>query len=169
MELTCLPCLAWARLRQHDVAGACALARQSASPDIALPLPFPFPEMARAVLAWVAWKDERYSQVEELAGEVLETRRVDEPPFPFAWICLWPLIAVRLAEGRTAGALTAARRTFAAAPNAAPPAACGVVSWRARSLGSRRARLGFGETSRVGRDRGASQFRLSCLRGPLKV
>lgn len=109
MELTCLPCLAWARLRQHDVAGARALARQSASPDIALPLPFPFPEMARAVLAWVAWKDERYSQVEELAGEVLETRRVDEPPFPFAWICLWPLIAVRLAEGRTAGALTAAR------------------------------------------------------------
>ena len=71
MELTCLPCLAWARLRQHDVAGARALARQSAGPDIALP--FPFPEMARAVLAWVAWKEDRYSQVEELAGEVLET------------------------------------------------------------------------------------------------
>jgi DNA-binding SARP family transcriptional activator len=107
MELTCLPCLAWARLRQHDVVGARELARQSASPDIALP--FPFPEMARAVLSWVAWKEDRYSEVEELAGEVLETTHGGEPPFPFAWICLWPLIAVRLAEGRTSEAITAAR------------------------------------------------------------
>ena len=91
-----------------------ALARQSVSPDIALP--FPFPEMARAVVAWVAWKDERYSQVEELAGEVLETRRVDEPPFPFAWICLWPLIAVRLAEGRTAGAFSSSAVNFCSRP-----------------------------------------------------
>jgi len=107
MELTCLLCLAWARLRQHDVVGARELARQSASPDIALP--FPFPEMARAVLSWVAWKEDRYSEVEELAGEVLETTHGGEPPFPFAWICLWPLIAVRLAEGRTSEAITAAR------------------------------------------------------------
>jgi hypothetical protein len=119
MELTCLPCLAWARLRQHDVAGAGALARQSASPDIALP--FPFPEMARAVLAWVAWKEDRYSQVEVLAGEVLETKRVDEPPFPFAWICLLPLIAVRLAEGRTAGAITAARELLQPPQMRLPP------------------------------------------------
>ena len=107
MELTCLPCLAWARLRQHDVAGARELARQSASPDIALP--FPFPEMARAVLSWVAWKEDRYSEVEQLAETVLRPTPGGEPRFPFAWICLWPLIAVRLAEGRTADAITAAR------------------------------------------------------------
>jgi tetratricopeptide (TPR) repeat protein len=108
MELTCLPCLAWARLRQHDVVGARELARQSASPDIALP--FPFPEMARAVLSWVAWKEHRYSEVEQFAEAVLRPTPGGEPPFPFAWICLWPLIAVRLAEGRTAEAITAARQ-----------------------------------------------------------
>jgi hypothetical protein len=119
MELTCLPCLAWARLRQHDVVGARELARQSASPDIALP--FPFPEIARAVLAWVAWKEQRDGQVEELAVEVLETKHIDEPPFPFAWICLWPLIAVRLAEGRTPDALTAARELLRPPQMRLPP------------------------------------------------
>jgi len=107
MELTCLPCLAWARLRQHDVVGARELARQSASPDIALP--FPFPEMAKAVLSWVAWKEGRYSEVEQVAEAVLRPTPGGEPPFPFAWICLWPLIAVRLAEGRTAEAIESAR------------------------------------------------------------
>jgi tetratricopeptide (TPR) repeat protein len=107
MELTCLPCLAWARLRRHDVAGARELARQSASPDVALP--FPFPEMARAVLAWAAWKEDRYSEVERLAEEVLGPKHSGEPTFPFSWICLWPLVAVRMAEGRTAEAMTAAR------------------------------------------------------------
>ena len=119
MELTCLPCLAWARLRQHDVAGARELARPSASPDIALP--FPFPEMARAVLCWVAWKEDRHSEVEQLAEEVLRPTPGGEPPFPFAWICLWPLIAVRLAEGRPAGAITAARKLLQPPQMRLPP------------------------------------------------
>ena len=119
MQLTCFPCLAWARLRQHDVAGARELARQSASPDTALP--FPFPEIARAVLSWVAWKEGRYSEVEQLAEAVLRQTHADEPPFPFGWICLWPLIAVRLAHGRTAEAITAAREILQPPQMLLPP------------------------------------------------
>ena len=119
MQLTCFPCLAWARLRQHDVAGACELARQSASPDTALP--FPFPEIARAVLSWVVWKEGRYSEVEQLAEAVLRQTHADEPPFPFGWICLWPLIAVRLAHGRTAEAITATREILQPPQMLLPP------------------------------------------------
>ena len=104
---TALPVKAWAQLRQGDVAGARELAEQCTSAEFAVP--FPFPEMARAVLAWVAWKEERYGEVESLAREVLTRKSDGEPPFPFAWICLWPLVAVRLAEGRTEEAMYAAR------------------------------------------------------------
>ena len=65
--------------------------------------------MARAVLAWVAWKDGRIDEVERLAREVLTPKPDGEPPFPFGWICLWPLVAVRLAQGRTEAAMNAAR------------------------------------------------------------
>ena len=58
------------------------MARQSASPDIALP--FPFPEMARAVLAWVAWKEDRYGEVEPLAEEVLGQSPVGNLALPLA-------------------------------------------------------------------------------------
>ena len=76
--------------------------------------------MARAVLSWVAWKEDRHSEVEQLAEEVLRPTPGGEPPFPFAWICLWPLMAVRLAEGRTAGAITAAR-SFCSRPKCGSP------------------------------------------------
>jgi len=145
MELTCLPCLAWARLRQHDVAGARELAQQSASPEIALP--FPFPEMARAVLSWVAWKQDRYGDVEQLADAVLRHMPGGEPRFPFAWICLWPLIAVRLAEGRTAEAITAARELLQPPQMRLPPQleeslAGALASWEAdeHALASERLR-----------------------------
>ena len=119
MELTCLPCLAWARLRQHDVAGARELARPTRARI--LRYLFPSPEMARAVLSWVAWKEDRPSEVEELAEEVLRPTPGNEPSFPFAWICLWPLIAVRLAEGSPAGAITAARKLLQPPQMRLPP------------------------------------------------
>ena len=104
---TSAPVFAWARLRQGDVAGARELAEQCPGTDFAVP--FPFPEMARAVLAWVAWKDGRFAEVERLARDVLSPKPDGEPPFPFGWICLWPLVAVRLAQGRTEAAMNAAR------------------------------------------------------------
>ena len=41
MELTCLPCLAWARLRQHDVVGAREMAQAQREPGHCFTLPFP--------------------------------------------------------------------------------------------------------------------------------
>jgi hypothetical protein len=66
---TDLTVFAWSRLRQGDVVGAREFAEQFVSADFAVP--FPFPEMARAVMAWVAWKEGRSGEVESLAREVL--------------------------------------------------------------------------------------------------
>ncbi|HXW79518.1 MAG TPA: hypothetical protein VEJ84_08465, partial [Acidimicrobiales bacterium] len=105
---SCLPVFAWSRLRQGDVVGAREFAEQFVNADFAVP--FPFPEMARAVMAWVAWKEGRSGEVESLAREVLTYKPDGEPLFPFGWICLWPLIGVLLAEGRMEDAVSAARQ-----------------------------------------------------------
>ena len=166
MELTCLPCLAWARLRQHDVAGAREMARQSASPGIALP--FPFPEMAKAVLAWVAWKEDRYGEVERLSEEVLETKPCGRTSISFRLDL--PLASHRRSLGGRAhggchegGALELLRPP----QMRLPPQLEESLADRGGGLERRQTRLSFGEAEQVGLARGASQFRLSCFRRPL--
>jgi hypothetical protein len=95
----------------------------------------------------VAWKEDRYSEVGELAEAVLRPTPGGEPPFPFAWICLWPLIAVRLAEGRTADAITAARELLQPPQMRLPPQleeslAAALAAWEAEkyALASERLR-----------------------------
>ncbi len=50
-----------------------------------------------AFLSWVAWKEGRFAEAERVAEEALEQWRPTMVRYPFAWICLWPLVAVRLA------------------------------------------------------------------------
>jgi len=50
--------------------------------------------MAKANLAWVAWKDGRLQDVEELGEEALALWHGMEDPLGSDWIALWPLIAV---------------------------------------------------------------------------
>jgi tetratricopeptide (TPR) repeat protein len=105
LELVCLIFLAWARLRQHDVAGVKELALQSR--DLVSTHAFPASAMTIAMLSWVAWKEARPDEAECLAEEAIEQWRPTMVRYPFAWICLWPLMAVRL---------TAATKTLLSPP-----------------------------------------------------
>ena len=107
-ELRCLTYLACARLRQHDVAAVKELAPQNEE----LARAFVFPEyvgMARAMLSWVAWKEGRFAEAELLGQEALEKWRTGAAHYPFYWVALWPLMAVRHAGGRYEEAVAAAR------------------------------------------------------------
>ena len=68
---------------------------------------------AKASLAWLAWKTGRISEVEGLAREALASWPANSWQ-PFHWVCLWPLVAARLAAGQVAGAIDAARRLLPA-------------------------------------------------------
>ena len=107
LELFCLIFLAWARLRQTDVAGVKEMAVQSV--DLVRAHAFPPSAMAMALLSWVAWKEGRFAEAERLAEDALEQWRPTMVRYPFCWICLWPLVAVRLADGRWEGSVVAAR------------------------------------------------------------
>ena len=65
--------------------------------------------MSRALLAWVAWQEERFGEAERLAEGALERWKTNVVHDPLYWICLWPLIAVRLAGGHSKEAVAAAR------------------------------------------------------------
>ncbi len=107
-ELRCLTYLASARLRQHDV----AVSKEMAPQNEELARAFIFPEylaMAWAMLSWVAWKEGRLAEAELAGREALEQWRTGAAQYPFYWVALWPLIAVRLAEARCEEAVAAAR------------------------------------------------------------
>jgi tetratricopeptide (TPR) repeat protein len=107
LELASLTFLAWACLRQHDVSGVKQMIEQSSG--LLRTDAFPTSGMMRAMSSWVAWKEERFDDVEHITRDALERWRPRLVRYPFTWICLWPLIAVRLARGRDEEAMTAAR------------------------------------------------------------
>ena len=71
-----------------------------------------FPEyagMAKAMLAWAAWKQGRYIDAEALAEEARELWRTCVVHYSWCWAGLWPLVAVYLDDGRLEQAVGAAR------------------------------------------------------------
>jgi hypothetical protein len=56
--------------------------------------------MAKANLAWVAWKQTRFSDCEKLGQEALELWHGMEDPYSFDWMALWPLIATAVAQNK---------------------------------------------------------------------
>ncbi|HTW10616.1 MAG TPA: tetratricopeptide repeat protein, partial [Acidimicrobiales bacterium] len=107
-ELRCLTYLACAQLRRHNVARVKDMASQNE--QLANVLAFPeYIGMARAMLSWVAWKEGRFSDAELIGREALGHWRSGVVNYPFYWVALWPLMAVRLADGRCEEAVTAAR------------------------------------------------------------
>jgi DNA-binding SARP family transcriptional activator/tetratricopeptide (TPR) repeat protein len=106
LELFCLIFLGWAHLRRHDVVAT----KQLASESLQLVHDFPSSAMARALLCWVAWKEGALVEAERLGVQALEQWEPLVVRYPFCWICLLPLIAVRLAGGRHQEALASARR-----------------------------------------------------------
>jgi hypothetical protein len=65
---------------------------------------------AKASLAWLAWQDKRPQDVVTLADEAAELLIMPKSNASHAhwkWAYLWPLIAVRLGEGKVAEAVRA--------------------------------------------------------------
>jgi hypothetical protein len=101
-----------AALRRNDPDAVALLAPQAIEAADAATKPH-YAATAKASLAWMAWKTGRLAEVEVLAHEALASW----PPTswqPYHWVCLWPLIAVRLVAGRVAEAVDAARQLLPA-------------------------------------------------------
>ncbi len=78
-----------------------------------------FVASVKGAAAWVAWKDDRVDDVVRLANEALELwGAMSGVVFYFKGICLWPLMAVRLAGGDIAAAVEASGQILEPAPSA---------------------------------------------------
>jgi hypothetical protein len=61
--------------------------------------------MAQANLAWVAWREGRFSDVQTLGRAALDLWRPLTFAYPFQWAARWPLMDVALARGQLAEAV----------------------------------------------------------------
>jgi len=68
--------------------------------------------MAKANLAWVAWREGNHAATETLGCEALELWHGMEDPYSFDWIALWPLIAVAFSQNDLSRAIDYARALF---------------------------------------------------------
>ena len=108
LEVRVLTYLCCAHLRQHNVEEVKALAPKSEA--LAGELVFPeYVGMAKAMLAWAAWKEGRYIDAEALAEAARRLWRTCVVHYSWCWAGLWPLVAVRLDDGRLEQAVAAAR------------------------------------------------------------
>lgn len=108
LRARCLCYLNVTALRRHDVEAVRSLAPQAMAAGEAASYP-EYVGMAKATQAWVAWQGECFEDVVTLAGEALELWRTTVVSYPWYWVCLWPLVAVRLAGGQVGEAVEAAR------------------------------------------------------------
>jgi hypothetical protein len=61
--------------------------------------------MAKASLAWAAWREKNEREAEKLASEALELWHGMEDPYSMDWMALWPLIAIAFARKDIARAI----------------------------------------------------------------
>jgi tetratricopeptide (TPR) repeat protein len=69
--------------------------------------------MARANLAWVAWRQGNLSEAQATARAALEEWKALQFDYPFHWTALWPLISIALAQDQLAAAIDYARALLA--------------------------------------------------------
>jgi class 3 adenylate cyclase/tetratricopeptide (TPR) repeat protein len=98
-----------AALRRHDFEAVRSLSGQVLTLAQATEHPVHL-TLAKATMAWVAWKDERPADVEATAHEALELWEASAASYPCKMLCLWPLIAVCLSAGQVAEAVEAGRQ-----------------------------------------------------------
>ena len=98
-----------AALRRHDVEAVRSLSEQvlSAAQDTERPVHV---ILAKATMAWLAWRDGRPADVVAIANEALELWEGTAASYPCKLLCLWPLIAVHLSAGQVAEAVDASRQ-----------------------------------------------------------
>jgi hypothetical protein len=69
--------------------------------------------MAKATLAWIAWRQEDHPEAEELASKALELWHGMDDPYGFDWMALCPLIAIALYRQNSGAAMGFARGLLA--------------------------------------------------------
>jgi hypothetical protein len=69
--------------------------------------------MAKASLAWVAWRQQDHPAAEKLASEALELWHGMDDPYGFDWMALCPLIAIALHQQNSGTAIGFARGLLA--------------------------------------------------------
>ena len=69
--------------------------------------------MAKANLAWVAWRQENHAEAEKFATEALELWHGMDDPYGLDWMALWPLIAISLHRQNSSAAIGFARGLLA--------------------------------------------------------
>jgi class 3 adenylate cyclase len=106
LRARCLCYLNVVALRRHDVGTVRSLAPQAIAAADAASYP-EYVAAAKATQAWVAWQDGRLEDVFTLATEALDLWRTTVVSYSWHWLCLWPLIAARLARGQVAQAVEA--------------------------------------------------------------
>ena len=108
---------------------------------------FPSAGMVKALQSWVAWKEERERKAESLALEALEQWRPTVVRYPFCSICVWPLIAVRIADGRSNQAVAAVQGLVLRPPQRRLPhefemsVQSTISAWESADLPEKRERL----------------------------
>jgi ATP/maltotriose-dependent transcriptional regulator MalT len=95
LQSRCLTYRAVAFRRLGDVARCAAEAKRTLELATKLGM-VEYVAMAKASLAWVAWRQEDYPEAEKLATEALELWHGMDDPYGFDWMALWPLIAIAL-------------------------------------------------------------------------
>ena len=119
LRARCLRHLNVTALRNGDVDGVRSLGPQAMAAAEAAAYP-EYVAAAKATMAWVAWRDERLEDVVRLADEALGLWRSTVVSYSYYWLCLWPLVAVRLRQGSDSRG-GRSRPPVAATPAAAPP------------------------------------------------
>jgi len=98
-----------AAVRRHDVEAVRSLSGQVLTLAQAAEDPRHL-TLAKATMAWVAWRDGRPADVVAIANEALELWGTTAASYPCKLLCLWPLIAVHLSAGQVAEAVEASRQ-----------------------------------------------------------
>jgi class 3 adenylate cyclase len=92
-----------------ETTGACAVQALELSIRLAM---VEYVAMAKANLAWVAWKKAELDDCEKLGRGALELWHGMADPYGFDWMALWPLIATALARKQTEDAVKLAEGLF---------------------------------------------------------
>jgi hypothetical protein len=104
LQVLCLAYLAVVWRKRHQVRETHQASSQCLAAATEAQMPT-YAAMAKANLAWVAWCEQRVSDVQTYGQAALELWRQDTFAYPFQWTALWPLIDLALARDQIAEAV----------------------------------------------------------------
>ena len=110
-ECRSLTYLALAHRRGRDVDQARIFAERAGALAAKLAMT-EYVAMAKANLAWVAWKRARLEDCDSLGHEALKLWHAMRDPYSMDWIALWPLIGAAMERQRTGDAIELAKGLF---------------------------------------------------------